>query len=284
MRLLLASSLIVLSLTACSGNEMKDKPTAEVTEPAPTPPVEEPKAEVTGTAYQADLAASKIEWVGAKVTKEHPGAFGKFEGSALINEGKVVGADFSVETASLTSDDPKLTEHLQSPDFFDVAQFPKASFTSRNIVEKPTPEGATHEVTGELELHGVKKTITFPATIAVAADKATTKAEFKINRKDFGIVYPGKPDDLIKDDVLIKLDLAFPLAAAPAADPAAPAGAPANDKPDLNIKPGVVAPGGKMPPNLQGGPGGPGPGPGGKGPGMEKKEEGAKATQGGERR
>ena len=34
---------------------------------------------------------------------------------------------------------------------------------------------------------------------------ADTAAEFAINRKDFNIVYPGKPDDLIKDDVVIKL-------------------------------------------------------------------------------
>ena len=219
----------------------------------------------------ADVATSKIEWVGAKITKEHPGNFGKFEGSALINEGKVVGADFSVETATLSSDDPKLTEHLQSPDFFDVAQFPKATFTSRNIVEKASPEGATHEVTGDLELHGVKKTITFPATIAVAADKATTKAEFKINRKDFGIVYPGKPDDLIKDDVLIKLDLSFPLAAAPATPGNTPAGAPGADKPKL-VEPAKVAP-----PILKDGP---------KDGGPAKKDEAppAKATQGGARR
>ena len=280
MRLLLASSLIVLSFTtACGEGEMKDKPTAEVVTPEPTPPVEEPKAEVTGTAYAADVATSKIEWVGAKITKEHPGTFGKFEGSALINEGKVVGADFSVETATLTSDDPKLTEHLQSPDFFDVAQFPKATFTSRNVVEKATPEGATHEVTGDLELHGVKKTITFPATIAVAADKATTKAEFKINRKDFGIVYPGKPDDLIKDDVLIKLDLSFPLAAAPAtpadATPATPgntpAGAPGADKPKL-VAPAKVAP--PITTDVK------------EGPAVEKKSDAppAKATQGGARR
>jgi hypothetical protein len=32
-------------------------------------------------------------------------------------------------------------------------------------------------------------------------------AEFAINRKDFGIVYPGMPDDLIKDDVLLKLHI-----------------------------------------------------------------------------
>jgi hypothetical protein len=35
-------------------------------------------------------------------------------------------------------------------------------------------------------------------------------SEFSINRKDFGIVYPGMPDDLIRDLVVIKLSLALP--------------------------------------------------------------------------
>jgi hypothetical protein len=35
-------------------------------------------------------------------------------------------------------------------------------------------------------------------------------ADFVINRKDFGVVYPGMPDDLIKDDVVIKLALKAP--------------------------------------------------------------------------
>jgi len=62
-------------------------------------------------------------------------------------------------------------------------------------------------VTGNLELHGVTKSITFPATITVQGDTVAVKAEFAINRKDFGIVYPGKPDDLIKDDVLLRLNI-----------------------------------------------------------------------------
>ena len=37
----------------------------------------------------------------------------------------------------------------------------------------------------------------------------TGKTEFTINRKDFGIVYKGKPDNLIKDDVLLKIALDF---------------------------------------------------------------------------
>ena len=51
------------------------------------------------------------------------------------------------------------------------------------------------------------KTVTFPATIKVNAESVDAAAEFAINRKDWGIVYPGKPDDLIKDEVLLKLTI-----------------------------------------------------------------------------
>lgn len=109
----------------------------------------------------------------------------------------------------MTSDDEKLTGHLKSPDFFDVEKFPKASFTSSAIAEKAGDGGVTHEISGELDLHGVKKAITFPAKLKVESTAASGEAEFTINRKDFGIVYAGMPDDLIKDEVLLKLSLRF---------------------------------------------------------------------------
>ena len=106
--------------------------------------------------------------------------------------------------ASVATDQEKLDGHLKSPDFFDVAKFPKATFESTKIV-KGGDNGATHTVTGNLTLHGVTKSIVFPAKIAIAGDTVTVDADFGINRKDFGIVYPGKADDLIKDEVLMKL-------------------------------------------------------------------------------
>jgi polyisoprenoid-binding protein YceI len=61
-----------------------------------------------------------------------------------------------------------------------------------------------------LTLRGVTKGISFPAAVAVKADEVTAKSEFSINRKDFNINYAGKADDLIKDLVLIKLDIRVP--------------------------------------------------------------------------
>src|SRR5213076_3352646 len=93
--------------------------------------------------------------------------------------------------------------HLKSPDFFDVQQFPIATFSATAIEES----GAQQKVTGNLDLHGVTKSISFPANIQVADDAVTVKAEFAINRRDFNINYPGMPNDLIRDNVVIKLDL-----------------------------------------------------------------------------
>ncbi|MFO0648783.1 MAG: YceI family protein [Polyangiales bacterium] len=73
--------------------------------------------------------------------------------------------------------------------------------------------GATHTVTGTLSLHGQSRSITFPATIAVGASEVTARSEFVINRRDFGLVYPGMPDNLIRDEVTIRFDLRAPRAA-----------------------------------------------------------------------
>ena len=104
---------------------------------------------------------------------------------------------------STWADNDKLAGHLKSPDFFDVEKFPVTMFTTTSI----EPDGAMHKVTGNLNLHGVTKSISFPATIQIAAETVTVKAEFAINRKDFNINYPGKSDDLIRDNVVLKLDI-----------------------------------------------------------------------------
>jgi polyisoprenoid-binding protein YceI len=163
-------------------------------------------ANVGATNYAFSNDGSQIAWVGAKVTGKHDGSFGAFRGTVTVPEGDATKASVKVEidSASLAADDPKLTGHLKSPDFFDVAKFPKATFTSTSI-KAGGDKGATHTVTGNLELHGVTKSITFPATIKTSGEAVDVDAEFAINRKDFGLVYPGKPDDLIKDDVLLKL-------------------------------------------------------------------------------
>jgi len=147
---------------------------------------------------------STITFTGSKVTGSHGGGFKQFTGTIQVADGKVVGSSaIEIQMDSTYSDSERLTGHLKSPDFFDVAQFPSASFTVTGV---ESSEG-THQVTGNLDLHGVVKSISFPAEIQVGGDGVVVRAEFAINRRDFKINYPGKPNDLIRDNVVIKLEI-----------------------------------------------------------------------------
>ena len=155
---------------------------------------------------------SKVLFTGSKVTGKHEGGFNKFSGAIDLVNGKAEESSvkIDIETTSVFTDADGLTKHLQTGDFFEVEKYPKASFASTKIVPDQSKGANAYTVTGDLELRGVRKAITFPATIVVSPADVTVDADFSINRKDFGIVYAGKADDLIRDDVVIKLDLKTP--------------------------------------------------------------------------
>jgi polyisoprenoid-binding protein YceI len=152
---------------------------------------------------------SKVEFTGAKVTGKHDGVFEKFTGWVSIEGDKAETGKVYVEIdlASVKTDSEKLDAHLRSKDFFETETYPKATFTSTEI-KAGGEGGATHTITGNLNLHGVEKSVSFPAKLKIGKDEVTGEAKFAINRKDFNINYPGKVDDLIKDDVVIKLTIA----------------------------------------------------------------------------
>jgi len=194
------TSLGALGLAGCE-DPAKDKAKAEV-----TAPVQAPRDVAAGKQLVFGSEDSKIQFVGAKVTGHHDGSFGKFTGTVNLVDADPTKSRVAVDidAASISADVPKLTGHLKSADFFDVEKFPKARFESTSI-RVGGEKGATHTVTGNLEMHGITKSISFPARIQVNGDQLSVDAEFSIQRKDFGLNYPGKVDDLIRDDVLIKL-------------------------------------------------------------------------------
>jgi polyisoprenoid-binding protein YceI len=217
--LIVASLPAALSLAACE-DPAKDKPKATVEAPkteakapgtgaaAAATPAPAAAAPAKMEALEVDVASSTIGFIGSKVTGKHEGKFEKFTGKIALADGKAEGGSFSfeVETASVKTDAGDLDKHLKQADFFDVEKFPKATFIS-TAIKAGGEKGATHTVTGDLDLRGTKKSITFPVTITITPDAATGTAEFSINRKDFGIVIEGKKDDLIRDDVLLKITL-----------------------------------------------------------------------------
>lgn len=233
------SSFIALTLFASFGlsackSELDNKPKAEVKEAKKDAKTDakgeakgdaklDAKADAKGDApdekalahassiAKLDKASSKVRFVGAKVTDDHEGTFADFDGAlTLADDGKPSKLELTVKVGSLQTEPPDLHKHLLSADFFDAEKFPESTFVSSSIKEAAGEAGSTHEITGDLTLHGKTNTITFPAKVEITDVSATGNAEFKIDRKLWGIEYPGMKDDLIKDEVLLSLQLSFP--------------------------------------------------------------------------
>jgi polyisoprenoid-binding protein YceI len=204
------TSLLILCIVALAGcpDPAKDKSKATVTPATKTTAAAladlPPLANATPLAFSND--GSTVAFTGAKVTGTHEGGFTAFRGVLEVVENDLTKSRVRVdlEMGSVFSDSGKLTGHLKSPDFFGVEQFPVTRFVSTSLKKV---DGARYDVTGDLTLHGVTKSISFPADITLTDAGADVTAEFALNRKDFGIVYPGKPDDLIADNVLLKLSV-----------------------------------------------------------------------------
>ena len=208
MRLGIAVTILtgLMFVTACN-DPAADTSRARTGEAAQASP-----QNVTGQKYLITPQNSKIEFVGSKVTGSHNGSFQKFSGEIHFDgTPEKSHVTITIDTSSINADDPKLTEHLKTPDFFDVAKFPEAKFESTEI-KAGGERGATHTITGNLTMHGITKSVSFPATIAVNADVANVDSNFSINRKDFGINYAGAADNLIRDEVVLKLTIRAPKA------------------------------------------------------------------------
>ncbi len=203
--------VLALALSGCA-NPADDVPAADVAQEAAAPaPDAVPSPSQTRVFEVAE--GSTISFVGSKITGSHDGGFHGFEGTVTLVDGdpEKSSVNLSIDTTTIWTDSERLTGHLKSPDFFEVETYPSATFTSTAIAR--TEDG--YRVTGNLTLHGTTKSISFPATIEAGPDRVTAKAEFSLKRFDFNIVYPGKPDDLIRDEVVVRLDIvALPAAGA----------------------------------------------------------------------
>ena len=194
----------------------------EVDEVDPNAPMSDPAA-ATLPAGEYPLYGS-IQALASKVSRSHSLVFPTWTGSWVTDgtlEGSLLGFEIAVDAMQV---DPgqdyamkdRLETHLRSEDFFLVADYPTASFSSSSIT--PGGAGGTHTIAGDLTLRGITQPISFPATIVVLDGVATATADFSVNRQDWQLAYPGAPDDLIRDEVVLSIKLST--------DPAA-AGAPA---------------------------------------------------------
>ena len=90
------------------------------------------------------------------------GMFGEYSGEFTADPDAPADAEFAftIQADSLDTKVDKRDEHLRSPDFFNVKQFPEITFKSTSV--KPSDDGKTWNVAGNLTLHGQTKEVVLP--------------------------------------------------------------------------------------------------------------------------
>jgi polyisoprenoid-binding protein YceI len=195
-------------------------------------------ASASATTWELDTAHSGVEFsVRHMMVSTVKGRFEKIKGTVELDDKDVTKStvEVSIELGSVNTNEPKRDTHLKSPDFFDVAKFPTATFKSTKV--QKTGKNKL-KVTGELSLHGVTKPVVLEVegpTDAFKTPFGTTvrgvHATGKIDRKEFEIGWNKVLDNggvVVGNEVSLELNAELTeKVAAPAAKPAAPASKPA---------------------------------------------------------
>lgn len=211
------SFFVLIGIAAACGGPQGDK--------AKTGDAQEVSATTGDVSMKVDNVASKIEWVGAKPTGKHHGTIGISEGNLMLTDGNIVGGKFTIDMNSivdvdLTSaeDNGKLVGHLKSPDFFDAAKYPTAVFEITSSEAVSGNPDVTHNITGNLTMKDITKSVTFPAWVSIEGNQLTASTpEFVIDRTQWNVQYGSKTifdnlkDKFINDEISLKISLSAAL-------------------------------------------------------------------------
>jgi polyisoprenoid-binding protein YceI len=197
---LVVGMALLVSFSACNSTEEQSSESTT----APT---------LADGTMRVDTSASEVEWNGTLVgVYTHSGNVDLSSGTITIQDGKISGGNFVVDLNSISPTDDnfnpeedktpaKLTGHLKSNDFFNVEQYPNATF------EITGSEG--DQVMGNLTIRG----ITHPETVQNVSvsdqnGQAVISGELTFDRNKYDVAFKHPMQDMvISDDVKMDVKL-----------------------------------------------------------------------------
>lgn len=185
-------------------------------------------AALAADTWSIDRAHSEVSFQVRHIVTNVRGSFKEFEGTIVTDAARpeASSVEFKIKAASIDTQNEKRDQHLRTPDFFAVEQFPEITFKSTAV--KPTGQDS-FDVTGNLTMRGVTRQVVLPVKFLGAmkdpwgGEKAGFELGTTLNRKDYGINWNKAMDQggfLLSDDVKVTVNLevgkVVPAAAAPA--------------------------------------------------------------------
>lgn len=146
-------------------------------------------------AWQFDTAHSEVGFaVKHMMVSTVRGRFRAFSGVIALDEAQPSNSrvEVTIDTASVNTGNDMRDNHLRSPDFFDTAQYPTATFVSKRIEEKGAGE---YKVYGDLTLRGVTREV--PLNLTVEGPHRDMQGQRRLgieltgslSRKEFDLTY-----------------------------------------------------------------------------------------------
>jgi polyisoprenoid-binding protein YceI len=125
------------------------------------------------------------------------GKFDKSSGTVVYDKEKSAGTvEVNVDVSSIDFGLQKLNEHARSPEIFDAAKYPTATYKGTLAKFK---DGAPTEIDGEFTLHGVTKPLkltvnSFKCMVNPMSKKEVCGADASatLNRSDYGVNFGDK--------------------------------------------------------------------------------------------
>ena len=175
--------------------------------------------------YQFDKSHTTVGFQVRHIFTMLGGKFQDFSGTIKVDKAKPESSsvEFTIQVASISTNDPKRDEHLKSPDFFDTATHPTITFKSTAV--KPAG-GNVYQVTGDFTMHGVTKSITIPVTFLGEGkdpwgnEKMGFETSVTLNRKDYGLTWNATLETggvLVGEEVKVQISVEANKVKAPAA-------------------------------------------------------------------
>jgi len=163
--------------------------------------------------YNVDKAHSEATFTVKHLMSRVSGRFNDFSGTINIDAANpaLSSVEFTINTASIDTNNADRDKHLKSPDFFDAEKNPTITFKSSKV----TPAGKDkYTVDGTLTMRGVSKQVSLPVEFQgfgkdpMGNEKAGFVIETALNRKDYGIVWNRALDTggfVLGDDVKVSI-------------------------------------------------------------------------------
>jgi polyisoprenoid-binding protein YceI len=166
--------------------------------------------------YTIDPAHTRIGFVArhAMVTKVR-GAFNEFEGTAVLDgtDAADSAVQVTIRTASIDTRNAQRDEHLRGNDFLAIRSYPEITFSSTAI---RMIDDTTLELTGNLTIKGVTRSVTIPFSYEGAATdpfgnlRIGFEGSVTINRKDYGVSWNAALEAggvLVSDKVTLEFEV-----------------------------------------------------------------------------